>query len=284
MWKRIRIIKKKTVANYNQHLEKGLELMKKKDVVKLIVLTGVAAILNVTTAFAGTWEEDGSSWKYLKDNGQYAEYEWIQEHDGGWYYFGRWGIMETNCLIDGYYVGADGKMLAEQDTNNPLYGETIYGTCYLQIKSYQDMGNYYKANISLYDSSFGTSENFGKYKVGDKFWIESVNDYGTVTKFNMDTGGNIFLEVKYKKSTYFFSVDDTFVSTSNSGESMVLRHVKDDVEVEIPKNITIVPSENYSQFAISLEDLLNGNVYKAIPVFNGKRVEKLYDTELNYAG
>ena len=86
-------------------------------------------------SYAGTWEQDGESWKYKKDNGSYAEYEWVQDN-GDWYYCSRWGLMEKNTVIDGYYVGADGKMLSQDDKANPLYGEKVYGTCYMGAVSY----------------------------------------------------------------------------------------------------------------------------------------------------
>ena len=258
--------------------------MRKKSFTKIIALAGLAVFLNAGTAFAGNWEKDEISWRYLKDNGQYAEYEWIQDDDGSWYYFGRFGDMQSNTQIDGCYLRADGKMISEQDTSNPLYGETVYGTCYMNVTSYLDLGDHYKAKVTLYDSSFGTSDDFGHYRVGDKFWIENEGANGTVTSFNMDTGGNIYLEVRYKGTTYDYSQKVTFASNDDGGEALVLRKIKENVDIEISKNIAIIPDERYMAHAISLADFLNSSVWKLIPVFNGTTVEQLYDCEVNYAG
>lgn len=49
---------------------------------------------------------DDTGWKYY-DNGEMTV-GWKQIN-GDWYYFFNTGRMVTNCIIDGYYLGADGK-------------------------------------------------------------------------------------------------------------------------------------------------------------------------------
>lgn len=103
----------------------------------VLMIAGAMSILQCFAAHAGIWAQDGDQWKYQKDDGTYAEYEWVQD-SGDWYYCSRWGNMEKNTVIDGYYLGADGRMIPESDTENPLYGETVYSTCYMQVNSYED--------------------------------------------------------------------------------------------------------------------------------------------------
>ncbi len=60
------------------------------------------------TVFAGQWEQTGSDWKYMQDNGTYAVNGW-QWIDGKSYYFDANGIMAKNTTVDGYTVNADGQ-------------------------------------------------------------------------------------------------------------------------------------------------------------------------------
>ena len=53
--------------------------MKKKSLKKIAVAALSLALMSPAAVFAGTWEKDGDNWKYKKDDGQYAEYEWVQD-------------------------------------------------------------------------------------------------------------------------------------------------------------------------------------------------------------
>ena len=55
--------------------------MKKKSLKKIAVAALSLALMSPAAVFAGTWEKDGDNWKYKKDDGQYAEYEWVQDTD-----------------------------------------------------------------------------------------------------------------------------------------------------------------------------------------------------------
>lgn len=257
--------------------------MKKNYLVRMIAAAVAATLLNTTVAFAGSWEQKNDLWTYLKDNGQHARAEWIQDKDGSWYYLGINGYMETNRIIDGYYIGTDGKIVLKQDENDPLYGEAIYGTHYMSVNSYQDKGDFYRAKVTFYDSSFGTSEDFGRYHVGDKFWIEIEGAYGTVKKVKRYSSGEIGLDVKYKDFMYWYSQDST-VLQDEYGEGYVFRKIKENVEIEIPKNITIEEAAYGTYGKKSLSEFLNLQEYKMIPVFKGTTVEKLYDNGIYNAG
>ena len=46
----------------------------------ILAIAGVLSLMQCVASYAGTWEQDGQSWKYKKDNGNYAEYEWVQDN------------------------------------------------------------------------------------------------------------------------------------------------------------------------------------------------------------
>ena len=257
--------------------------MKKKSLKKIAVAALSLALMSPAAVFAGTWEKDGDNWKYKKDDGQYAEYEWVQDTDGTWYYCKRWGTMETNHLIDDYYVGADGRMVSKDDTANPLNQADIYGTCYMSVDRFQDQGDYYQAKVTLYDSSFGTGIDFWNYSKGDKFWIEAVGDYGKVKSVSLSAYGDAYMEVSYGTETFVYDGEEVWCCGDGS-ETPVLRKVKENVDVKIPKNISVISAPGFEQFTLSLDSYLNDSVYKMTPVFNGTTIEKLYDSFINYAG
>lgn len=52
----------------------------------ILAIAGVLSLMQCVASYAGTWEQDGQSWKYKKDNGNYAEYEGYR-------------IMETGIIV-----------------------------------------------------------------------------------------------------------------------------------------------------------------------------------------
>ena len=97
---------------------------------KIIALTAASlmSIATVFTSFAGTWTntaptdtwvpEGNNIWFYIKDDGQYAHMEWIQDTDGSWYYLSSlYSLPQTpgtdaNGYIyndSGIYVDTTGK-------------------------------------------------------------------------------------------------------------------------------------------------------------------------------
>ena len=60
----------------------------------LLLATLAFALFFTFTAYAGTWQQEGSNWKYLKDNGSFAASEWVQDNTK-WYYFNEQSIPET---------------------------------------------------------------------------------------------------------------------------------------------------------------------------------------------
>ena len=57
------------------------------------------------------WHYDKDGWRYFDKNTGKALSGW-QKIDGAWYYFMPGScVMQTNTVIDGYVIGADGKMI-----------------------------------------------------------------------------------------------------------------------------------------------------------------------------
>ena len=114
-------------------------------VISLTIASGIQI-----TAYAGQWRSDAYGWGYQENNGSYPRNQWRQL-DNTWYYFdgngymvtgwqlinGEWyffyddgymaanewigdyyltgsGAMATNCSIDGYWVGSDGRYIKTQ--------------------------------------------------------------------------------------------------------------------------------------------------------------------------
>ena len=249
----------------------------------VLMIAGAMSILQCFAAHAGIWAQDGDQWKYQKDDGTYAEYEWVQD-SGDWYYCSRWGNMEKNTVIDGYYLGADGRMIPESDTENPLYGETVYSTCYMQVNSYEDCGTYYKAQVTLYDRSYYSNDEL-QYTRGDQFWIRPKGVYGTVSDMVMSTNGDMRLTVQCGRDSYEFTKDVALCFPYEQEEQVLSRKIKE-TEIFLPKNVVIVPVKGFEEYSlqkVTLDRFLNENWSRMIPVFDGKTVRTLYDDIVNYA-
>ena len=81
---------------------------------KLLITTLAMSIILGMTAFAGQWQQDGSTWKYQQDDSTYAVngWQWIDGNGDGTaecYYFDGNGAMLANTTTpDGYTVDASG--------------------------------------------------------------------------------------------------------------------------------------------------------------------------------
>ena len=95
----------------------GVNMVKKNNL-KVLMVAGLLAISQASTAFAGAWKQDSTGWWYQNDNGTYKTNEWFQDTDGSWYYLNPAGYTHTNCWqqINGawYYFDASGRMLANK--------------------------------------------------------------------------------------------------------------------------------------------------------------------------
>ena len=164
---------------------------------------------------------------------------------------------ERNHLIDGYYVGADGRMVSKDDTANPLNQADIYGTCYMSVDSFQDQGDYYQAKVTLYDSSFGTGIDFWNYSKGDKFWIEAVGDYGKVKSVSLSRHMETRIWRYPMARRPSFMMEKRYGAVETVQKPLCLRKVKENVDVKIPKNISVISAPGFEQFTLSLDSYLN---------------------------
>ncbi|WP_297426102.1 choline-binding protein [Clostridium sp.] len=64
------------------------------------------------------WQLIGSKWYYFDLSG-YMKTGW-QAINGSWYYFDNNGSMVENGVIDGYFLGADGKLISQSDVNTKV--------------------------------------------------------------------------------------------------------------------------------------------------------------------
>ena len=71
---------------------------------KSAVLAVPMALLCSVSAFAGQWEEEGVTWKYLQDDGSYAAdvWQWIDSDGDGLaecYHFNEDGWVDLNTVV-----------------------------------------------------------------------------------------------------------------------------------------------------------------------------------------
>ena len=89
----------------------GGNIMKKY----FIIIVSVFLLLFSQLIFAGSWQQDGFGYKYIKDNGAYAinSWEWIDTYNTGsaeCYYFNELGYLLVNTITpDGYQVNQNGE-------------------------------------------------------------------------------------------------------------------------------------------------------------------------------
>lgn len=99
---------------------------------KTALFTALLTIGATVTAFAGTWQTDGVTYKYLKDDGTYAVNEW-QSNQGLWYHLDPNGNIQTGWIQDGnkwYYLEPTGAMrLTDLTENGIVYQFDTSGAC-----------------------------------------------------------------------------------------------------------------------------------------------------------
>ena len=85
----------------------------RKGFIKVLTATALLSMLASSTAFAGQWKQEGSTWKYQNDDGSYVTNNW-QWIDGKSYCFDSNGNMYANTTTpDGYTVNADGQWVID---------------------------------------------------------------------------------------------------------------------------------------------------------------------------
>ena len=120
-----------------------------------IICTALFSMTSVPV-FAGTWKQIerqaffGNSWYYVKDNGETARSEWIQDN-GKWYYLGESTEMVSDMFsnINGnvYGFNKDGSMI----TATGFYADPRnYGKYYFLDKDHKAVLGFFVYNNTLY--------------------------------------------------------------------------------------------------------------------------------------
>lgn len=117
--------------------------MRRKSIVALALAVTMTISMSMT-AYAGSWEQAGTNWKYA-DNGTYMTgWQWI---DGKSYYFDGNGIMAKSTVIDGYELNANGQWIV----NGEVQTRTDAGVVQTQENKSENTSVNHSAN---YDSAY----------------------------------------------------------------------------------------------------------------------------------
>ncbi len=183
----------------------------------------VISVLAAGTAMAGQWEKtDYNTWKYLKDDGKYAENEWVCHTDGKWYCFNPVGDMYTEIFTpDGYYVGADGAWIPAEEAGQ-------------SAKAYDKV---------LTDAKFGTPTVYATYS--EDFWgnlaMDAELSYGEPIEPDLEKKAYILVSPdaqvtfhytmingeQYSYVTEYYSMRD-WLTKRNSGSVRMLNFTQDE--------------------------------------------------------
>ena len=119
---------------------------------KLIIATLAISMLLSSTALAGTWTHTHETewgintyddlWFYVKDSGENAENEWIQDEDGTWYWIDDGGTLPSwaGVATDGSLYDSTGKYIdmtidGRKYATEELYNQLQEGMTYDQVIS-----------------------------------------------------------------------------------------------------------------------------------------------------
>ena len=163
----------------------------------------VSSLAFSLTAFAGTWQQTGAGWTYLKDNNQYANNELVADNNqlyflgadgimktgfvpinGVYYYFTPAGNMQTGWVFDNnawYYMQTDaahfGQMTvnANQNVNGKNYyfgadGKMVHDTTIGQVTYGAD------GAAVMYGQSVNGGYNNNVYTDGDADYADVTDD------------------------------------------------------------------------------------------------------------
>ena len=98
--------------------------MKKSRKLAILMLSAFMTAGSGMTVFAGQWEQIGSDWKYMQDNGTYAANGWYSV-DCKYYYFDGNGIMLSNTTTpDGESVNENGAWVKNGKAHVAEYSDT----------------------------------------------------------------------------------------------------------------------------------------------------------------
>lgn len=102
--------------------------MKKKGFAVLVLSAALALGTAGLTAYAEGWQQSGSNWTYIDDNGKLMTNTWKKGADNLWRYLNSQGVMAVNSWADDeYYVDSNGIMVTDKwvkmEKKNPAWDE-----------------------------------------------------------------------------------------------------------------------------------------------------------------
>ena len=108
--------------------------MKKKGFAVLVLSAALALGTAGLTAYAEGWQQSGSNWTYIDDNGKLVTNTWKKGADNLWRYLNSQGVMAVNSWADeDYYVDSNGIMVTDKwvkmEKKNPAWdeeGDTVW--------------------------------------------------------------------------------------------------------------------------------------------------------------
>lgn len=100
---------------------------------KVLIAATLCSCSLSMVSFAGTWQAEGTNWKYQNDDSSYAANGWVADN-GKWYYFDASGYMKTGWVEDNhnwYYLNPAGEMRLEPLFENQVtyYFDAASGVC-----------------------------------------------------------------------------------------------------------------------------------------------------------
>lgn len=180
-------------------------------------------------------DEETGAWYYYYSNGESAK-GW-QKLDGEWYYFYNDGSMTWSNVVDGYYLGSDGKMVTNEGwvkTNENGHSTSYYvGSDGKVVNDWKQIGDsryYFYSNGDIatgwvdIDGEWYYFYSDGQMATG---WLESGDDWyylcaegymtsdKTVDGYHLDTHGKMVTGTGWKDvdGDWYYLKDDGEVAT-----------------------------------------------------------------------
>lgn len=75
--------------------------------IKTLMITVAFMLLGTSFAWAGSWVQTETRYRYINDDGTCLTNTWLQDN-GKWYFLGEDGWMAVDTIVEGYQLGADG--------------------------------------------------------------------------------------------------------------------------------------------------------------------------------
>lgn len=164
------------------------------------------------------WHKDGNYWMYF-ENGNVVKNRWVYS-DNNWYYLNDIGIMETQTVIDGYYVDRFGVCFDSKNKFADIIKNSLLEACtngksssFVFTSSNEDFEKVYKdlqkmTEILIFMYDIPLSKYYIWYTIDDtNITFEYEKLHSTDDSFSLDKYKNYLSNVK-ELSKRLLSLDD----------------------------------------------------------------------------